>query len=242
MIFSSLGNTIHLGPMDSDSDRTSGHLTAFASAEAALVESCAAAPVDGAAFRRKLSRCSLSNCHGTCCYDGVHVDDDTGTILQRLADQRADEFREMGLSLPDAVIVHEQWRGSDPAAKTAVKPFPFSSVVEDYPAHFNDTACVFLLDDARCGLQVLAERDGEHPWYYKPFSCWLHPISVSPSKITLPDDSTDPFRFPDYDGFASKTFCGRTCDGGQPAAEVLRAELEFLGRVLHRDILGAIVP
>src|SRR6266545_960914 len=143
--------------MDSDSDRTSGNLTAFAEAEAALVESCAAAPVDGAAFQRKLSRCSLRRCHGTCCYDGVHVDDDTAATLQRLADQRADEFREMGLRLPDAVIVHEQWRGSDPSAKTAVKPFPFSSVVEDYPAHFNDTACVFLLEDARCGLQVLAE-------------------------------------------------------------------------------------
>src|SRR5437870_5833782 len=98
MIFSSLGNTIHLSPMDNDGDRASGHLTAFASAEAALVESCAATPVDGAAFRRKLSRCSLRHCHGTCCYDGVHVDDDTAEILQQLADERADEFREMGLS------------------------------------------------------------------------------------------------------------------------------------------------
>lgn len=228
--------------MDNNGDRTSGHLTAFAGAEAALAESCAAAPVDSAAFRRKLSRCSLHRCHGTCCYDGVHVGDDTAAVLQRLADQRADEFREMGLRLPDAVIVHEQWRGSEPSAKTAVKPFPFKSVVEDYPAHFNDTACVFLLEDARCGLQVLAERDGKHPWYYKPFSCWLHPISVSASEITLPDDQTDPHRFPDYDGFASKTFCGRTCDGGQPAAEVLRAELEFLGHLLHRDILGTINP
>jgi hypothetical protein len=228
--------------MDNDSDGTSGHLTAFAGAEAALVEGCAASTVDGAAFQRKLSRCSLRRCGGTCCYDGVHVDDDTAVILQQLADQRPDEFRDMGLSLPDAVIVHEQWRGSNPAAKTAVKPFPFSSVVEDYPAHFNDTACVFLLEDARCGLQVLAERDGKHPWYYKPFSCWLHPILVSASEITLPDDQTDPYRFPDYDGFASKTFCGRTCDGGQPAAEVLRAELEFLGRLLRRDLLGAINP
>ena len=226
--------------MDNDSDRASGHLTAFAGAETALVESCAAAPVDGTAFRRKLSRCSLRQCRGTCCYDGVHVDDDTAAILQRLAGQRADEFREMGLNLPDAVIVHEQWRGSDPAAKTAVKPFPFSSVVEDYPAHFNDTACVFLLEDARCGLQVLAERDGKHPWHYKPFSCWLHPISASNPSTMVRTISTIPYRFR-LRPFC-KTFCGRTCDGGQPAAEVLRAELEFLGRLLRRDVLGAINP
>ncbi len=225
--------------MENDSDRSAGTLTAFASAEAALVERCAQSPVDGAAFRRKISRCSLRHCRGTCCYDGVHVDDDTAKILQQLADERAEDFRAMGLNLPDAVVVREQWRGSNPTTKTAVRPFPFKSAVEDYPSHFNETACVFLLDDARCGLQALAEQDDRHPWYYKPFSCWLHPIAVSAPNITLPDESTDPFRFPDYDGFASRTFCGRSCAGGQPAADVLRNELEFLGRMLDRDLVAA---
>jgi hypothetical protein len=217
-------------------NRSTPTLTAFADAEASLAERCAAAAVDGAAFRRKLARCSLARCRGTCCYDGVHVDAEAADIIQRLAVDRAEDFARMGLSLPDDVIVQQQWRGLPPQTKTAVKPFPFSSVVGDYPAHFNDTACVFLLEDARCALQVLAEADGKHPWHYKPFGCWLHPISLSSSAITLPDDTTDPFRLPGYDGFASKTFCGRNCDDGEPAADVLRTELEFLGRLLRRDL------
>jgi hypothetical protein len=219
-------------------DRPTQALTGFAGAEAKLAERCGSAPLDGAAFRRKLARCSLGRCRGTCCYDGVHVDEESAAILQALAADRAEDFARMGLSLPDDVIVQQQWRGSAPQTKTAVKPFPFSSVVEDYPAHFNDTACVFLLEDAHCALQVLAQADGKHPWHYKPFGCWLHPISVSPAGITLPDDASDPYRLPGYDGFASKTFCGRTCDAGEAAADVLQVELEFLGRLLHRDLFA----
>jgi hypothetical protein len=78
-------------------------------------------------------------------------------------------------------------------------------------------------------------KDGKHPWFYKPLTCWLHPINVSPERITLYDEKTDPYRFPDYDGYLSRTFCGRTMSLGRPAYEVLRPELEFLGRILGRD-------
>jgi hypothetical protein len=119
---------------------------------------------------------------------------------------------------------------------TALKPFPFRSLVLEYPGHFEETACVFLLDDGRCGLQVLAGIDGKHPWYYKP--CWLLPIKIFDNEIHLYDYSTDPFRFPDYDGFISRTRCGRTTDCGQPAAEVLQPELRFPGQLLNRDLVS----
>jgi hypothetical protein len=108
----------------------------------------------------------------------------------------------------------------------------------DYPAHFEETACVFLMNDSRCGLQVLANRDGKHPWYYKPFSCWLLPIKIWKSEIHLYTDETDPFRFPDYEGFTSRTCCGRTSESGLSAAEVLKPELEYLGRLLGRDLVA----
>jgi hypothetical protein len=112
--------------------------------------------------------------------------------------------------------------------------------LEDYPVHFNETACVFLLNDGRCGLQILSERDGKHPRYYKPFTCWLQPIKLSDSAVRLYDETTDPNKLPDYDGFVIRTFCGRTEECGQPAAEVLKEEIDFLGDLLDRDLLAEV--
>jgi hypothetical protein len=142
----------------------------------------------------------------------------------------------MGLGLPDEVIVRSEWHGVV-GKKTATRTSPFRAKVDGYPSHFNETACVFLFEDGRCGLQQLSIQDGKHPWYYKPFTCWLQPIKISDSTIRLYDEATDPFKFADYDGFVTQTFCGRTTAGGRPAAEVLREELEFLGELLDRDLL-----
>jgi hypothetical protein len=214
-------------------------LTAFKHAEASLRRRCRDARVDAGEFKRKLSRCSLATCRGTCCYDGVPVDDDTAAVLERLSTERAADFAEIGLELPGAVIVETEWPGAT-GRKTAVKPFPFRSLVADFPRHFDDTACVFLLDDGRCGLQLIATNDGEHPWYYKPFACWLHPIKISASGIHLYDETTDPNRFLGYDGFASRTHCGRTSECGSAAAELLEEEIEFLGKILDRDLVSEI--
>jgi len=143
----------------------------------------------------------------------------------------------MGLILPEKVVEKSEWNGVI-GTKTATRPFPFRSLVQDYPAHFNETACVFLLDDGRCGLQILSEQEGKHPWYFKPFTCWLQPIKLSEAAIRLFDESSDPNRLPNYDGFVIRTFCGRTETCGQPALEVLKEELEFLGELLGRDLLS----
>jgi hypothetical protein len=211
--------------------------TAFEKSEAKLREQFGSAKLNPAEFQRKISRCSLATCRGMCCYFGVSVDDDTAEVLQQLSIDRASEFREMGLTLPELVVVSTEWHGLV-GRTTARKPFPFRSLISDYPAHFAETACVFLLDDGRCGLQVLAETDGKHPWYYKPFGCWLFPIKRYRGEIHLYDYSTDPFRFPYYDGFIGYTHCGRTTVCGQPASEVLQAELQFLGKLLDRDLVS----
>jgi hypothetical protein len=211
-------------------------VTAFPATEQWLRDTCAGAELDVPAFHRPLARCDLAHCRGMCCYDGVYVHNATAEVLQHLAATRAAEFREAGTALPATVIVDGLWRDGSSGPKTATKPNDFRSVVEGFPGHFDDTACVFHADDGRCTLQTLGGKDGKHPWFYKPLVCWLFPISVSPERITLFDEASDPYRYPDYDGFLSRTFCGRTARAGRPAYEILRAELELLGRILGRDL------
>lgn len=225
--------------MQNQEDNCDDDLTAFKTAQLSLRKRLGVAHVEPAEFQRKITRCSLSKCRGMCCYDGASVDKDTGTAIQDLAIKRASEFRAMGLNLPKAVVVDAEWNGVV-GRKTATRPFPYRSLVEGYPAHFNETACVFLLNDGRCGLQLLSERDGKHPWYYKPFTCWLQPIKLSDSAIRLYDETTDPNKLPDYDGFVIRTFCGRTEECGQPAVDVLKEEIEFLGKLLDRDLLAEV--
>ena len=212
-------------------------VTAFAETEKKLRERCATVEFDTPSLTRKLGRCELSHCRGMCCYDGVYVDEDTGRVLETLAVVRAADFRDMGLDLPPQILEKDRWRPSGLVTdyRTALKPFPFAAAVDGYPAHFRQTACVFLIEDGRCGLQALAERDGRHPWFYKPIPCWLHPISVSETGVTVHDELTDPYRFPWYDGYVTRTFCGRTCPEGAPAAEVLSDELTLLRQILAGD-------
>jgi hypothetical protein len=221
--------------------RTDDSLTVFSKSAIILKKEYANAKFDFTEFQRKLTRCSLNTCRGMCCYGGVKVDDETATVLQQLATERASDFRAMGLSLPELVVKATEWHGVR-GNITALKPFPFRELVDEYPKHFDQTACVFLLNDSRCGLQALGEMDGKHPWYYKPFSCWLLPIKIYDGEIHLFDYDSDPFRFPDYDGFFSRIFCGRTEECGQPAAIALRPELEFLGRLLDRGLVAELTP
>ena len=122
--------------------------TAFTGAQTSLRERLKTASIDALEFQQRMSRCSLEKCRGMCCYDGVPVDDDTAHLVQKLSIERADDFRAMGLALPREVIVDNQWHGVV-SKKTAVQPFPFRSLVKDFPDHFEETACVFHLDDGQ---------------------------------------------------------------------------------------------
>jgi hypothetical protein len=195
-------------------------------------------PMDGPAFARKLAACDLSVCRGTCCYDGVYVDRRAEEALQSLVDDRRSDFEQIGVHLPDAVFVAGDWPVGMPSSrKTATRPFNFAGAVKDFPAHFSDTSCVFRSDDGRCALQMLAIRDGVDPWLYKPVSCWLHPISISPEKITLHNPCTDPHRRSGYHGFSSCTGCGVIREDGVPAYILLSHEIRRLGELLDRDLL-----
>jgi hypothetical protein len=176
-----------------------------------------------------------------CCYDGVYVSRESAVVIERVAREQAEFFAGLGLRLPERVIVEGHWPWKKGGLKTAVTPRAFSETVEGFPPHFNNTACVFLTEDGRCSLQLLSTHLGRHPWYYKPVKCWMHPITLEGEEsvaLLLHSDRTDPYRFPGYDGFVSRIFCGRTCPGGAPAAVVLAEELAFLSRIVGRDLLA----
>ena len=192
-------------------------------------------------LNQPIERCDLSICRGMCCYDGVYVNDEAAHVIQKIATEKSGFFRNLGLILPENVIVYAEWRGEISGKKTAIRFEPFSRNVPGYPRHFEDTACVFHMQDGRCGLQALSVFEGLHPWYYKPIGCWMHPLTLSSTKeLLLYDDQDDPYQFPDYAGYVSKTFCGRTLPKGQPANEVLAEEIDFLSLIVDQGVSGEI--
>lgn len=210
-----------------------------------LGELVAGMELDISALRRPLRRCQLEKCGGTCCYDGAYLGSEEADVVRGVVDDSRDDFVRLGLDLPDQVIVFGSWQGSLAGPKTATKPTSMRERVADYPFHFPETSCVFLLEDARCSLQVLAQERDLPPWYYKPVTCWMHPLTVEGIEggspvLTLHGEENDPQRFEGYDGFVSRTHCGRTCEGGEPAYQVLGEELRFLGSLASRDLLAEI--
>jgi hypothetical protein len=203
-----------------------------------LREKCALMSVDAQSFARPLARCTLADCRGMCCYDGVYLDAPTEAAIDLIARARRPAFQDMGLDLPGTVVVDGFVGGVLAGRKTATRPW--TPDVADFPTHFNRTCCVFHLDDGRCGLQVLAVGDGLHPWSYKPPSCWLFPITIHSGTIRIFDEASDPSRYHAYAGFVAYTRCGATCDTGQPAAQVLADELRYLGDIVGRDLIGDI--
>jgi hypothetical protein len=234
------------------------NLTAYPQTEQACRDELSQAPVDIDSFKQHRQRCALSTCHGMCCYDGVNVNQETAEVIQKVVEEEAEFFKTIGLDLPTEVIIDDEryeklsvekteWKGLCSVKKTAVKEKPFSSIINDYPSHFDNTQCVFLLDDSRCGLQELAKEKGLHPWYYKPFSCWLFPILIAPGenqpeKIYLPSPETEPWHVPesDYYGYSTQVPCGKHSDCGQLGYILLQEELKFLSDIVGRNFVQEI--
>jgi hypothetical protein len=230
---------------ESDSARFAS-ISAFENTLRALGDLVRVLEIDFTALSRPLNRCDLGRCRGTCCHDGVYLDRDEVDVLTDLLARHQHEIESIGAILPEAPIVNGQWRNRVSGPKTATRPEKMSENAENYPSHFPDTACVFLLNDARCALQQFAIDHDLDPWFYKPATCWLHPLSIEQPgdgsvRLTLHDPESDPQRFPDYDGFASQTPCGVSpASGGQPAWEILSPEIKRLGVIGGRDLLGEI--
>lgn len=217
-------------------------LTAYQQTAEVLREQVREAVLDHEAFEQKVRACELDRCRATCCHDGVYLSQEEAEGLQRLLVDHADTFKDYGLSLPVEPIVSVRGGRS---LKTATREADDGELADDYPAHFPKTRCVFLDRQGRCGIQRLAMEQGGEPWFDKPLTCWIHPIVVQPSNrersrpvVTLVSPENDPQKSKGYPGFASCTHCGRPDEGGKKARQVLATELEMLGAIAGRDLLG----
>lgn len=197
--------------------------------------------MDHEAFAPRIAACRLENCRATCCHDGVWLSEEEARTLSALAGEHADLFRSWGVDLPDEPILPagREW-------KTATREARPGELAGDYPAHFPRTRCVFLDPQHRCAWQRLAVECGRDPWFWKPLTCWIHPLLIrsggsgSRPTLTLPSPETDNQRRPGYPGFSSCTHCGRPDSSGQPAGDTLRPELVRLGSICGRDLAAEI--
>jgi len=201
--------------------------------------------LDVEALSRPLRRCDLAKCRGTCCHDGVYLSSEESRVVREISESRRSELESLGAVLPEQTVVYGKWRDVSSGPKTATRAEAMREKAEDYPEHFPDTNCVFLLPDGRCSLQVYAVEQELHPWHFKPLTCWLHPLSITAGperkpRLTLYSEETDPQRFDDYDGFVCRTRCGRTVEDGEPAWKVLAEELRELGEIGGRDLFAEI--
>jgi len=215
-------------------------LTAYPGIAADVGGQVREARLDHAAFERPIRACELERCRATCCHDGVHLSAEEAAGIMALLDEHAASLASYGLELTDEPVVEVAggW-------KTAVRAARPGELAEDYPAHFPRTRCVLLDSLGRCGLQRLAMAQERHPWYYKPLTCWIHPLALRPMnrdrdrpELTLHRPEDDPQREAGYPGFASCTHCGRPDADGGPARLILAAELAALGELAGRDLLG----
>jgi len=199
------------------------------------------ADIDFKSFAKPMQLCSLENCSGQCCYDGVCVDEDEERYLTAILEAHPVFFKSLKLK-PENAFEDATFLDTD-TRKTQARKMKYPKQAK-LPKHFDSTRCCFRYEDGRCSLQSLAMEHGEHPWAYKPFSCWLHPISLERGNKTvlwIPDHDTDHLTTEDYPGYAPYTPCGACVKGGKPGYEIMKSELQALGAIVGRDFYGEIV-
>ena len=199
--------------------------TGFPLLERDLAQTVREAALDHESFQTPIRACELGRCRGMCCHDGVFVGAEERGVIEGLLEGDLFETRKGKL-------------------KTRTVRAEEGILGEGFPGHFPKTRCVFLDEQHFCRLQSLAVKEGRHPWFWKPFPCWLHPLGFrtvegsSRSLLSLPTREDDPAEGVGYPGFASCTTCGKEDGEGEPAWKILRAELQFLGEIGGRDLVG----
>lgn len=213
-------------------------VTAYPASEKELARQLREAAVAHEGFGRRMKVCELGNCRASCCHDGVILTEEERAVIDGVIRGNRQQLDQYGW--------HEkQWILGDSGRARSVT-IESSEPGETFPAHFPRTRCVFLDAGHRCVLQRLAMDGKRHPWFWKPISCWMHPLVLKPGArggrptLMLPGPADDPAARPGYPGFASCTPCGMEEEGGEPAWRVLRPELEMLGKIGGRDFVAEI--
>lgn len=215
-----------------------GNPTAYPGIERELARQLREAALDHEAFAKPLKVCELSVCRATCCHDGAWLSPEEAAGIRQVVADHPDRLRGYGWTHKESI------RSEAGRQRTLTVEAAPAELAEAFPVHFPRTRCVFLDAEHRCVLQRLAMDGDRHPWFWKPVSCWMHPLLLRPRErggrpvLTLAKPGDDPSAGAGYPGFGSCTPCGMPVEGSPPAWATLRAELELLGAISGRDLLG----
>ncbi len=208
--------------------------TAYRATAESLRRQLREAVLDHDAFEAPLRACELAQCRATCCHDGAVLSGEEAKTIHDLLSRHPASFADAAASQTGRPIVE---RGG--SLKTAVRRAAATECADDFPAHFPRTRCVFLDSGHKCTLQLLSLSLGQHPWFYKPLSCWMHPVLLRPGSEP-PDRPLLTVLSPagDKAKFASCTHCGRPDPQGSPARQGLHPELGALSDIAGRDFVA----
>ena len=183
----------------------------------------------------KLSACDIRQCEGRCCYDGVYLLPAEEQFLRELVAR----VPALAAGLPAEFIVDGWWDGKRLGRKTATRPVEYKA--PDFPAHFTRTRCVFSDPAGYCELEKLARARGQHPWTFKPATCWMFPLQDEDGEpaepVRGPED--DPYVAPGYAGYASCVPCGKHDCAGTPWRQALGREITYLESAPQLPLLGS---
>ncbi|UCG34713.1 MAG: hypothetical protein JSW17_04260 [Candidatus Omnitrophota bacterium] len=182
----------------------------------------------------------FSECYGMCCSLYVGLTQEEADVLKKLAIEKAEEFRKIGVKLPEKVVVYDPQSNRNYLNKRRRSFGQLAGIVhtllrrahKNYPLTFKlfkdfTYTCVFSLDSGDCALQRLALAESHHPWYYKPLNCWKYPLSINNGILSVFDREVNPC-FP----------CNQDNKSNGRAVEVLKEELAFLGKIIERDLIS----
>ena len=124
------------------------------------------------------------NCEAWCCYDGVYLKEDDERRIREVVENNKEFFS----FLPKDYIVYGKWENLMEGKKTNTKPKKYNN--SNYPKHFNQTTCVFCVDN-KCMLQEFAISNGESGWKYKPKTCCSFPLQKKEGKYYEPNAVDD---------------------------------------------------
>jgi hypothetical protein len=183
----------------------------------------------------RLSVCDVTRCEALCCYDGVYLEPQEEAFLRELV-SRVPSLRQ---HLPETYIVDGWWEGHWLGRKTATRPQEYRN--PQFPAHFTRTRCVFADERGFCELEKLARSRGQHPWTFKPATCWLFPLHECEGEPEPPpaDPEDDPYRQPGYPGYSTVVPCGRQDPCGTPWREALLRERQYLAAAPRLPLLNS---
>jgi len=181
-----------------------------------------------------LAACDVTQCEGRCCYDGVYLQEGEEAFLRELVSK----VPALRAALPEQFVVDGHWNGEYLGRKTATRPHDYRSA--DFPRHFTRTRCVFADSAGFCELEKFARSNAQHPWTYKPTTCWMFPLQEEDGAVAAPvaGPADDPHYTEAYPGYASCVPCGRHQPGGRPWREALSREITHLLAAPALPMLG----